>query len=89
MYHSWVVDQDYPEGHLVEMTTEEQAQLERDRALHAATSAAQGMLEDAAAARVADLRKARTELADGVIFASLSTSEKRVIDTLLESLLVS
>jgi ABC-type transport system substrate-binding protein len=41
-------------------------------------------VDDAAAKKIVALRKARRDLANGVIFASLSTKEKNTIDALLE-----
>lgn len=83
MPHKWVVDLDYPEGHLVEMTPEEEAQLERDQAAGVALAAAQAAAEGIAAARITALRKARADLAAGRIFASLSARERTVISLLL------
>lgn len=79
----WVVDEDYPDGHLVAMTPEEQAQHERDQAAGAAAADAQAQADAAAAARAEDLRRARIELATGLIFASFSASERKVLDLLL------
>ena len=79
----WVVDQDYPEGHLVPMTRAEVDQLERDRAASSAASNAQAEAEEAVASRIADLRRARIELAQGRIFSAFSESERRVLDLLL------
>jgi len=80
----WVVDADYPSGHLVAMTPAEEKQLGRDQKAGAASAAAQTEIDKAGAARIAALRKARTELAAGAIFASLSASEKNIIDMLLQ-----
>jgi hypothetical protein len=83
--HSWVVDADYPAGHLVEMSPEERAQLERDQAAGAVIAAAQAAVEASEAERCEDLRLAREELASRAIFAALSPRERSVIDLLLES----
>lgn len=83
MPNKWVVEPDYPEGHLVEMTPSEQAQLERDQAIGAAFAAAQAAAEGLAAARIKDLQKARAELAAGKLFGSLSPRERAVISLLL------
>lgn len=83
MADRWEVNEDYPEGHLVTMTDEEEEQLERDQSAGAAMADAQATLEAAAAARAADLRQARLELATGAIFSSFSTNERSVLDMLL------
>lgn len=83
MADRWVVDEDYPEGRLVAMTPEEEAQLERDRAAGVAILSAQEAAEAAEAARFEDLERARTELANGTIFASLSQGERDVLRLLL------
>lgn len=79
----WVVSEDYPGGHLVPMTDDEEAQLERDQAAGAALAAERASIEDAEASRLADLRRARIELATGAIFSSFSDSERTVLDLLL------
>lgn len=79
----WVLDEDYPEGHLVPMSPEEEAQLERDQAVGVAIVAERAKAEDAEASRLADLRRARIELAQGRIFSSFSDSERTVLDLLL------
>lgn len=78
-----MLDEDYPEGHLVPMTDDEEEQLERDQGAARSAADAQAAAEDAAAARLADLRKARLELATGRIFASFTASERSVLDALL------
>lgn len=85
MADKWVVDADYPHGHLVPMTPAEEAQLARDRKAGAAASDAQAAIEAEAASRTDGLRKARADLAAGVIFASLSAKEKSVIELLLQA----
>lgn len=85
MADRWVVNDEYPEGHLVPMTDDEQAQLERDQALGAALAAAQADAEAVDAARVGQLQKAREDLANGWIFGGLSPVERGVIDMLLEA----
>ena len=84
MADRWVVDEDYPDGRLVAMTPAEQAQRERDQKAGAAIAAAQAAIDANAAAMIAGRRKARKELANGVIFAFLSTSERHIIDMLLQ-----
>lgn len=84
-YGKWVVDDEYPEGRLVEMTPEEQAQLERDQAAGAELAANQAAIDAAAAARIADLLEARVALASGTIFRNLSVRERRVLDMLIDS----
>lgn len=79
----WVVNDEYPEGHVVPMTAEEEAQLERDQAVMTSLVAAQARAESEESARIADLRKARIELATGVIFSSFTPSERTVLDLLL------
>lgn len=84
MPDKWVVDSDYPTGHLVAMSVKEEKQLDRDQKAGAASVAAQAVIEAAIDARLAERRKARKELANGVIFASLSTSERHIIEMLLQ-----
>lgn len=79
----WVLDEDYPDGHLVPMTDDEEAQLERDQAIGAALAAEIAKVEDAEASRISDLRRARLELATGRIFSSFTDSERSVLDLLL------
>jgi hypothetical protein len=83
MSDRWVVDADYPAGRLVAMTPDEEAQLERDRKAGAVVASALAKSEAAAAARIAGLKKARADLAGGVIFASCSAKERSVLDMLL------
>lgn len=85
MPDKWVVDQDYPDGHLVPMTEDEEAQLERDR--DAGISLAKAALAEAFAEeeRTRALLDARAEIASGSLFASLSPDERRVIDLLLSA----
>lgn len=85
MPNKWVLDDEYPSGHLVEMTPEEETQLERDQEAGAALAAAQAAAEGLAVARLDDLRKARSELAAGKIFASLSSRERSVLNLLLDN----
>ena len=89
--YRWVVDADHPGGHLVAMTAAEEAQAAADAAAGQAAAAA-AVIVDANAAtivsaigsRLPKLRAARTALAGGTVFASLSVNEKAVIDGLLE-----
>lgn len=87
----WVIDKDHPEGHLVPMTPAEEAQAQADSAAGLAAANAASVLNGnhatiltAVNTRMAKLRTARTALAAGNIFASLSVNEKAVIDGLLE-----
>lgn len=84
MADRWVVDEDYPEGHLVPMTPEENAQLERDRVVAVAAVAAQAKIDESHEAVMSSLRKARTDLATGRIFGSLSAAEKNALGALLK-----
>jgi hypothetical protein len=87
----WVVDDDHPQGHLVQMTAAEETQLAADRAAWAAAATdesakaanAEGV-RNALQSRMAKLRQARNALASGAIFAGLSANEKAVMDGLLE-----
>lgn len=91
MEYKWIVSSEFPAGHLVLMTAEEEAQLAADGAAWAAAAAAAAItsgnattIRDAINARMEKLRQARTALAAGSIFAALSMNEKAVIDGLLE-----
>ena len=91
MADRWVLDQDYPNGHLVAMTPAEQAQYDADQViglaaddLQTSTRANQSALVAALSSRMATLRQARAALAGGSIFASFSVNEKKVIDALLQ-----
>lgn len=91
MSDRWVVDADYPKGHLVPMTPAEQAQRDADEAIGVAASraseAARANLVAITAAitgRMASLRTARTALAAGSIFGSFNSNEKKVLDALLQ-----
>jgi len=86
----WVIDAEFPQGHLVRMTPEEQAQYDRDQAEAAAAAAAAAVSEANAAAiignltsRMTQIRTARSALLGGTIFPSLSQAEKNVLDGLL------
>lgn len=83
MADKWLVDASYPAGRLVAMTPAEEVQLGEDRAASAAVAAARAAADARAETRISGLRKARADLASGRIFASLSASERDVIDMLL------
>lgn len=55
MSYRWVVDQEHPQGHLVEMTAAEEAQLATDRAAAAAEAAAEGIRDGNQATIIAAL----------------------------------
>ena len=91
MSDKWVVDADYPDGHLVPLTPEEEAQLDADQAAGVLQAKADSIqyanaaaVRDLLAARMTKLRQARTALGNGNIFAALGVNEKAVIDGLLE-----
>jgi hypothetical protein len=76
---------------LVDLTPAEQAQYDADQISGAAQATAQATVQGNADTirtgignRMAGIRTARTALANGTIFASLSTNEKAVIDGLLQ-----
>lgn len=86
MSFRWVLDEDYPGGHLVEMTPAEETQLARDRATSALIAAAQADADASADQKLDALRKARADVASGKVFTSLSEREKKVMDLLIEGL---
>lgn len=74
------------------MTPAEQAQCDADQAAGLAAAAVQDTINAnqaavtaALKARMVTLRQARTALAGGSIFASLSVNEKKVMDALLQN----
>jgi hypothetical protein len=71
MAGKWVIDDDHPAGHLVEMSADEEAQRDADEAASVEAAAAQTQALDARAARRARLEQARGELGDGDIIALL------------------
>lgn len=91
MANRWVVEPDYPGGHLVPMTTTEEAQWAADQAAGTAANNAYEAahanalaMGSALAGRMTSLRQARVALAGGSIFAALSVNERKVIDMLLQ-----
>lgn len=91
MTDKWVVDAQHPQGHLVPMTAEEEAQHDADQAAGTAqATAAQQAAQTAATiadnlnTRMVKIRQARTALANGNLFAAMSANEKATIDGLLE-----
>lgn len=91
MPSNWVVDKDYPGGHLVPMTPAEVAQYDADQTSGLSAAAVQetsranlAAITTALTTRMATLRQARSALAGGAIFASLSVNEKKVMDALLQ-----
>jgi hypothetical protein len=86
----WVIDADYPQGHLVPLSDVELAQYQADQTAGLAAAQQQAtyatnaaMISTAVMNRLAQIRTARTALANGQIFAALSANEKAVIDGLL------
>lgn len=89
--NKWVVDPDHPDGRLVPMTPAEQTRYDSDQITGLAAAAAQETIRSnvsaittALTSRMATLRQARTAIAGGSIFASLSVNERKVIDALLQ-----
>jgi hypothetical protein len=87
----WEIDTEFPQGHLRPMTPEEEAQHNADRASGAAAASVaatqltnEQTIISQLAGRMAQIRTARTGLANGTIFAALSANEKAVIDGLLQ-----
>lgn len=87
----WVMDEDYPNGHLVPMTLAEEAQHEASQAegaaileFEASRRVNQTAIRAAVASRIAILQSARVALSSGTIFAALSAGERTVIDLLLQ-----
>lgn len=92
MASKWVVDADHPEGHLVPMTAEEEAQLAADLAASAAADEEQAERDENAdtiragiQSRMVQIRQARTAIGNGNLFAGLSANERAVIDGLLQN----
>lgn len=86
MRYRWVVDTDHPQGHLVEMTAEEEAQADADAAAEASSVAAQGVLNannqtlrSQVETRLTQLRTARDAIAAGNLFQALAVNERNVI----------
>lgn len=82
MADRWVINDDYPNGHLVPMTPAEEAQRNADQAVGAA--AVEAAMQEAAslASRMDVLEQAQTDLASGAIFGWASTAERRALDAL-------
>lgn len=87
----WELSLEFPQGHLVQFTPEEEAQADADQAAWAvfaadvaAKNANASTVRASLNTRLAKLRTARTALGNGTIFGSFSVNEKAVIDGLLE-----
>lgn len=88
----WELSPDYPGGRARPMSLVEQAQYDVDQVAGAAAAvvqqtsrANQVALAAALAARMTSLRQARSAIAGGSLFASLSAAEKKVMDALLQN----
>lgn len=77
MSDKWVVNQDYPQGHLVAMTAEEQAQYDADQIASASAESAQQVLDTNAATMREKVDQALANLeAAATNWSSLTVGQK-------------